>query len=170
MQLHRLQQLQQPYLACKAFGIELPFRNCRSFRNKTPALSRWRDRDRPAICLCCPFSGHGFSAARSLECLAAHLQLFADLHLQHLRYLQHFWQNTAYMRGLWHKIAVLPLPQLPPFVPIFPSGMDDLDDISDDSHILILIILITFLTYHRIFLSTINYQTLTFPISLSTKS
>jgi hypothetical protein len=29
-----------------------------------------------------------------------HLQLFADLHLQH------FWQNVAYMPGLWHKIAV----------------------------------------------------------------
>ncbi|MBL8155856.1 MAG: hypothetical protein JNM70_16860 [Anaerolineae bacterium] len=87
-----------------------------------------------------------------------HLQLFADLHLQHL---QHFWQNTAYMRGLWHKIAVLPLPPFMPFVPIRPSGMDDLDDISDDSqdsHILILIFLIKFLIYHRIFLSTINYE------------
>jgi hypothetical protein len=38
-----------------------------------------------------------------------HLQLFADLHLQH------FWQNVAYIQGLWHKFAV---PPLLPFLPI----------------------------------------------------
>jgi hypothetical protein len=51
-----------------------------------------------------------------------HLQLFAGLHL---RRLQHYWQNTAYMQRLWHRIAVLPLP---PFVPIGPSDTDDISD------------------------------------------
>jgi hypothetical protein len=91
-----------------------------------------------------------------------HFQLFADSHLQ---VLQHFWHNAADMQGLWHTIAILPLP---PFMPICPSGMDDLDD-SQNSHILILI---SFLiaawsippgyklstNSYRIFLSTINYQ------------
>ncbi|MBL8153763.1 MAG: hypothetical protein JNM70_06230 [Anaerolineae bacterium] len=53
-----------------------------------------------------------------------------DLHVQLLRYLQHFWHSAAYMQGFWHTIAILPLPKLPPFVPICPSGMSD---ISDDS-------------------------------------
>jgi hypothetical protein len=47
-----------------------------------------------------------------------HFQLFADLHW---RILQHFWQTAAYMRRLWHKIAVLPLRPFMPFVPIRPS-------------------------------------------------
>ncbi|MBL8157003.1 MAG: hypothetical protein JNM70_22710 [Anaerolineae bacterium] len=113
--------------------------NCRSAiaeiaavsATKTPMQTRSGTSDRSAICFWCPFSGHGFLAARSLECLAAHLQ--------------HFWHKAAYMQALWHTIAILPLLQLPPFVPIRPSGMDDLDDILDNSHILILIILITFL-------------------------
>jgi hypothetical protein len=66
----------------------------------------------------------------------------ADLQL---RVLQHFWQITAYIQGLWHRVAILPLPQLPPFVPIRPSGMDDLDDVSDDSQDSHILILITFL-------------------------
>jgi hypothetical protein len=78
--------------------------------------------------------------SRSCNCNIFNFCNFSrDLHLQH------FWHNAAYMRGLWHTIASVPLL---PFVPIRPSGVDDLDDISDDSQnsrILILIILISFL-------------------------
>jgi hypothetical protein len=55
------------------------------------------------------------------------------------------------MQGIWHTIAILPLPKLPPFVPIDPSGMDDLDDISDDLFFWLSAspILTTFATLHH---------------------
>jgi hypothetical protein len=53
------------------------------------------------------------------------LQHFADLRVQDL---QQFWQNAAYIQGLWHRIAIVPLPPFMPFVPIYPSGVDDISD------------------------------------------
>jgi hypothetical protein len=48
-----------------------------------------------------------------------HLQLFADLHLQH------FWQTSPCTQNLRHRIATLPLL---PFVPICPPGADGTSD------------------------------------------